>query len=120
MKVQLVATGAALALCGAVLFAPAAGASPAGTDPPENCPDGNMCVYSDGGFGGNEISSPPSIPIDIPGNFGDVRSFYNNSSVRWCAHFGPAAGGGEYQVDPYTGVGRSFYDIVRAAADGSC
>jgi hypothetical protein len=115
-KTRILVTASLGALSAALLLAPSASAA----SPPDTCPGGDMCVYSQAGFGGNEISSPPSIPIDVPGNFGGVHSFYNNSSVRWCGHISIATGGGEYQIDPDVGLGTTFNDIQRFAVDGSC
>lgn len=114
MNARTITLAAAAALAGTVLLTPAASAAP---EPPDSCPNNNMCVYSQGGFGGNEISAPPQIPFDIPANFGGVHSWYNNSDVRWCAHF---ASGGVYQLDTRQGLGQVYYDVISVAADGSC
>jgi hypothetical protein len=85
---------------------------------PESCPVGNMCVYSQETFKGNEISSPISIAIDIPGNFGGVHSWYNNTPARWCVTLDT---GGTTYIDPYGFSNYSpAYTIVSLAANGKC
>lgn len=112
------ALSAGLAMAAMSATGPVAQASPENAYYPESCPVDNMCVYSQQTFKGNEISSPTSIRIDIPGNFGGVHSWYNNTAARWCVRLDT---GGTTTIEPYafSNYGAQF-TIVSLAADGTC
>lgn len=107
-----------LGIAAAGLVAAAPLATPASAYYPESCPPGDMCVYSQEIYKGNEISSPPFIPIDIPANFGGVHSWYNNTDARWCALLSNSA---KTAIQPYSYSDRSAqFQIVHLDANGGC